>query len=880
MEASFLRKDGGDQASAATMSGEHRNKGLDWDLNDWRWDANLFLATPAAIVPSECSSRKLSRAQGEIDFGVVVDKRRRLSPEEDGSAGCSNSGVADGDNNHVVPAQRGRSSEEETPRKGASSSTTPSCQVDGCHADLSGARDYHKRHKVCEAHTRTTVVCIKNVEHRFCQQCSRFQLLQEFDEGKKSCRSRLAQHNGRRRKVQPQTVVNGNSMSENQSLSNTSILLLKQLSRLESGSSSEPINHPNSLVNLLKNLAAIASTQSYQDILKNANSNSILSNAGNNAANGSTVHEQTIRSIPIRGESLAEPPVKRRVHDFDLNDACFEEVESRTDKIVFKLFGKEPKDFPVDLREQIQHWLSHYPTDMESYIRPGCVILTIYLRLPNWMWDELDDDPASWIEKLISISNDGLWRKGWLYARVQDCLTLSYNGSLMFASPWQLVIGDKHQRLCVTPIAVACSSSVKFSVKGFNIVQPTTKLLCVFGDKYLIQEETQMLLEDSTVQQGPQCLTFSCSFSCTSGRGFIEVEDYDQSSLCVPFVVADKDVCSEIRMLEHGLNLISFDETSERIDDLMAYRNRSLHFLHEIGWLLQRSHVRATSEQPQYCPDRFPVERFRWLLSFAVDQEWCAVLRKLLNTMFQGDIDLDVPSPIEFALGENVLLTAVKKRSKPLVEFLLRYTATDYAPVGSGAGAPVQFLFTPAMTGLSNITPLHIAATISDATGVLDALTDDPRQLGIKAWKNARDATGFTPEEYARKRGHISYIQLVQDKIDRRVSRAHVSVTIPSTIDTAGKHASRLKPADQITFGVEKKQRGMNQTLSCRQCVQQVQQLAFHSRTNRFLSNRPAMLSLVAIAAVCVCVGLIMKSLPQVGGMRPFLWDKIRWGPN
>ncbi|PWZ31551.1 Squamosa promoter-binding-like protein 1 [Zea mays] len=797
MEASFLRKDGGDQASAATMSGEHRNKGLDWDLNDWRWDANLFLATPAAIVPSECSSRKLSRAQGEIDFGVVVDKRRRLSPEEDGSAGCSNSGVADGDNNHVVPAQRGRSSEEETPRKGASSSTTPSCQVDGCHADLSGARDYHKRHKVCEAHTRTTVVCIKNVEHRFCQQCSRFQLLQEFDEGKKSCRSRLAQHNGRRRKVQPQAVVNGNSMSENQSLSSTLILLLKQLSRLESGSSSEPINHPNSLVNLLKNLAAIASTQSYQDILKNANSNSILSNAGNNAANGSTVHEQTIRSIPIRGESLAEePPLKRRVHDFDLNDACFEEVESRTDKIVFKLFGKEPKDFPVDLREQIQHWLSHYPTDMESYIRPGCVILTIYLRLPNWMWDELDDDPASWIEKLISISNDGLWRKGWLYARVQDCLTLSYNGSLMFASPWQLV------------------------------------------------------------------------------------EDYDQSSLCVPFVVADKDVCSEIRMLEHGLNLISFDETSERIDDLMAYRNRSLHFLHEIGWLLQRSHVRATSEQPQYCPDRFPVERFRWLLSFAVDQEWCAVLRKLLNTMFQGDIDLDVPSPIEFALGENVLLTAVKKRSKPLVEFLLRYTATDYAPVGSGAGAPVQFLFTPAMTGLSNITPLHIAATISDATGILDALTDDPRQLGIKAWKNARDATGFTPEEYARKRGHISYIQLVQDKIDRRVSRAHVSVTIASTIDTAGKHASRLKPADQITFGVEKKQRGMNQTLSCRQCVQQVQQLAFHSRTNRFLSNRPAMLSLVAIAAVCVCVGLIMKSLPQVGGMRPFLWDKIRWGPN
>lgn len=175
MEASFLWKESGDQAGVAGMSGGNKNKSLDWELNDWRWDSNLFLATPAAAAPSECCSRELSRAQGEIDFGVVVDKRRRLSPEEDGSARCSNSAVADGDNNHVVSVQGGRSSEEEEerPRKGASSSTTPSCQVDGCHADLSGARDYHKRHKVCEAHTRTTVVCIKNVEHRFCQQCSR-----------------------------------------------------------------------------------------------------------------------------------------------------------------------------------------------------------------------------------------------------------------------------------------------------------------------------------------------------------------------------------------------------------------------------------------------------------------------------------------------------------------------------------------------------------------------------------------------------------------------------------------------------------------------------------------------------------------------------------
>jgi hypothetical protein len=108
-------------------------------------------------------------------------------------------------------------------------------------------------------------------------------------------------------------------------------------------------------------------------------------------------------------------------------------------------------------------------------------------------------------------------------------------------------------------------------------------------------------------------------------------------------------------MLEHELNLISVGETSEGIDDLMASQDQALYFLQEIGWLLQRSHVRAMSDQVQYCTEGFPVERFRWLLSFAVDREWCAVVNKLLNIMFQGNIDLDVSSPVECAQGLSLL---------------------------------------------------------------------------------------------------------------------------------------------------------------------------------------------------------------------------------
>ncbi|CAK8562666.1 unnamed protein product [Lathyrus sativus] len=76
------------------------------------------------------------------------------------------------------------------------------CQVYGCNKDLSSCKEYHKRHKVCEVHSKIVVVIVNGIEQRFCEQSSRFHLLSEFDDGKRSCRKRLAGHNERRRKPQ------------------------------------------------------------------------------------------------------------------------------------------------------------------------------------------------------------------------------------------------------------------------------------------------------------------------------------------------------------------------------------------------------------------------------------------------------------------------------------------------------------------------------------------------------------------------------------------------------------------------------------------------------------------------------------------------------
>lgn len=51
--------------------------------------------------------------------------------------------------------------------------SSPICQVESCGADLTFSKRYHRRHKVCEVHSKASVVVVAGMRQRFCQQCSR-----------------------------------------------------------------------------------------------------------------------------------------------------------------------------------------------------------------------------------------------------------------------------------------------------------------------------------------------------------------------------------------------------------------------------------------------------------------------------------------------------------------------------------------------------------------------------------------------------------------------------------------------------------------------------------------------------------------------------------
>ncbi|VVA27661.1 PREDICTED: squamosa [Prunus dulcis] len=156
------------------------------------------MATPNLFSGEDESSSKLSSS--------IVDSNSKDSSLIDLKLGR----LADNRDFHDSKFSKGHpilsSSESSTPPKrmrvSGLYSQTVYCQVYGCNKDLSSSKDYHKRHKVCEAHSKTAKVIVNGREQRFCQQCSRFHLLAEFDDGKRSCRKRLAGHNERRRKPQ------------------------------------------------------------------------------------------------------------------------------------------------------------------------------------------------------------------------------------------------------------------------------------------------------------------------------------------------------------------------------------------------------------------------------------------------------------------------------------------------------------------------------------------------------------------------------------------------------------------------------------------------------------------------------------------------------
>ncbi|KAH9290186.1 hypothetical protein KI387_034303 [Taxus chinensis] len=337
------------------------------------------------------------------------------------------------------------------------------------------------------------------------------------------------------------------------------------------------------------------------------------------------------------------------------------DTQERTSRIIFKLFGKDPSDFPQTLRTQILEWLSYSPSDMESYIRPGCVILSVFASMPKAVWDQA--------------------------CKIEFC-----RSRRSLKAP---------KILSVRPIAVVAGEETRLILTGHNLMTPGTK------GKYVSENVVPQDHQVCSATLFNTCSMIEHTFSGgppdVLGRLFVEVERGLKGN-SFPVIVADSAICRELRSLEGDIDIpceviVTNKHSKMHSQDDVKISNQEdvVSFLNELGWLFQRN---SYSEKKPPSPGGLP-GRFKFLLTYAVERDWNALLKRILDIFFsmyaeEGSIQeaLAVMSEI------HLLHRAVKRNCRQIVDLLL-----CYLPLSSANG---NFAFSPNVIGLGGLTPLHI----------------------------------------------------------------------------------------------------------------------------------------------------------------------------
>ncbi|XP_010927295.2 squamosa promoter-binding-like protein 15 isoform X1 [Elaeis guineensis] len=1014
----------------------NNNPSGNWNPKMWAWDSFNFVAKPSVDA-------------SDVLRAVGTDVEQRKKGEESSKGLILGKGLGEDEENLTLKLGGGNYSAAEEPvarpnkrvQSGSPGSrgSYPMCQVDDCRADLSNAKDYHRRHKVCEVHSKSAKALVGKQMQRFCQQCSRFHPLSEFDEGKRSCRRRLAGHNRRRRKTQPEDVPSQLLLSRNQEnaangnldIVNLLALLarfqvpcnnagklaslpplpdrdrliqvLSKISNLNTANSSSrlpvsggfdlnvsqatqqgsfeqsPKGSENPAAPSTRNLLAVVSaalTASAPEAIASLSQGSSDSSGNDKAklqcaepATDVNSRSKPIQTFPsagvVRTNCISRSPIEvpeqpvheawpslplqlfgpaegdsapkmgsvikylssersnpmeesmkharmsncrednatvelstgrgwnatlelfkdpqRRLENGAVQKHPYQagytsssgsdhspsssnsDTQDRTGRIIFKLFGKDPSNFPGTLRAQILNWLSLSPSEMESYIRPGCVVLSVYLSMPSIAWDQLEGDLLQQVTSLVQCSESEFWRNGRFLVRTSRQLVSHKDGKIRLCKSWRT--GSAPELTSVSPVAVVSGQETSLVLKGHNLTVPGTKIHCTYMGKYtskdvLCSAYPGNMCDDSSVES----FDFPGGSPTVFGRCFIEVENGFKGN-SFPVIIADARICQELRVLES-----EFDE-DVRIADFIPEdqvqengqprsREDALHFLNELGWLFQKTNTFCTSSSPD-----FSTKRFKYLLTFSVERDWCALVKTLLDVLAERNSRSDALSQetLEMLLEIHLLNRAVKRKCRKMVDLLIHYS------VRHGNDNTNIYLFPPNLAGPSGVTPLHLAASTEDSEDMVDALTSDPEEIGLNCWDSLRDDNGQSPFMYATLKNNHSYNSLVARKLaDRKNGQVSISVGheevsfdkswITGEADRPVSHPSRARPCALCSVAGAGRLRQAPHT--------------------RGLLERPYIHSMLAIAAVCVCVCLFLRGLPQIGSVAPFKWENVDFGPR
>ncbi|OAY78660.1 Squamosa promoter-binding-like protein 9 [Ananas comosus] len=458
-----------------------------------------------------------------------------------------------------------------------------------------------------------------------------------FDEGKRSCRRKLEKHNKRRRRRPDSRSIAEKEIEAQDTLVDVT---LEDAQKKESpnGFACETVETMVSN-NILERETPMGSEDGHGSISslpgpQNDQGNSVVSFA---ASVDASVDGKVDNTKPSLSATFYE------------NKTAYSSM-CPTGRISFKLYDWNPAEFPRRLRHQIFEWLAGMPVELEGYIRPGCTILTVFIAMPQFMWEKLAHDAAPLVRDLVNAPNSLLFGRGTFLIYLSNMIVqILKDGTSLMNIRMEVEAPRLHY---VHPAYFEVGKPIEFVVCGSFLDQPKFRFLVSFNGKYLKNSCCRLT---SHVKNRPYNVhggdyvhdseheVFRISINQAEaeeyGPAFIEVENVSGISNFVPVLFGNKHICSELKRFEetfsnflHGYNLSGnpiTGATTNSCEFLESKQNAMSALLLDIAWLLKKPQL---DENKSFLSSA-NIQRLTYLLRFLIDNEFFNVLEIIMQSL-------------------------------------------------------------------------------------------------------------------------------------------------------------------------------------------------------------------------------------------------------
>lgn len=272
------------------------------------------------------------------------------------------------------------------------------------------------------------------------------------------------------------------------------------------------------------------------------------------------------------------------------------------------------------------------PVELEGYIRPGCTILTVFVAMPTFKWGKLLEDPAAHLYEFIASPGNMLRGRGSFLIYLNNMVFRVTKGGNSVVKV--KLKGPAPKLKSIHPLCFEAGKPMEFFAHGSNLMQPRFRFLVSFGGRYLGNDNNFMpsdcKIEGDCSSMEHQLLKIHVPRTEADlfGPAFVEVENESGLSNFIPILIAEKDICAEMKEIQRKFCSGGSESTAvcSPCEASMSRVSEFSEFMLDVAWLLRE----PSSENVQNLAS-IQMQRFNYLLNILMESQSTIILERVLS---------------------------------------------------------------------------------------------------------------------------------------------------------------------------------------------------------------------------------------------------------